>query len=274
MDAVKKLYRRGLSLRKISAETGLPRETTRLLMIKSGMSLRKSRRDKAVRYHRPRFSVSPESAELVAMHAGDGELGTDGSWSLTSFHKDVQLVCRVRTLVRRVVGVEPNTYHIENKMVVSSGQGQTTEYFSRYFPAGRKSHTVAVPEAFLSSRDPEVARSLLIGLYSTDGSFSLRRDGRARVEFRVRSRRLRDQFVGLSGGFGFGLNSTSPMSRGSPMYAAYTEDQRQVKKWMETIGSRCDTHNRRYGVWLKRGSPSLVNGANAGRQRRLQKLVA
>ena len=255
LESAKKLYRTGLSIRKISSRLRVPRETLRIELAKSGLIFRKSRKDKAISYHNPQFKISTSSAELIAMHAGDGGLDVNGNWTFTSFYKDLNLICRVRFLIRNVVGVEPGTYRRENRIIVASGQRQTQEYFSRYFPMGKKSNIVKIPRGLYCTRNQTILKSVLIGLYSTDGSFSLRKTGRARVEFRVRSKELRNQFLKISQRLGFRLNESDPISNGRPIYTTYTEDQKQIKRWMKTIGSRCDTHNERYEKWLQAGVP-------------------
>lgn len=248
-------YKKGYNLRELSRKFDIPRETLRIKFKKNGMGLRKSRKEIAITYHKPKLTVNSDSAELVAMHAGDGSLCVDGRWCFTSFYNDLKLINRVCELSKNILGVEPRVYKYGNRVQIVSGQKQVFDYFSRIFPVGKKSHIVRLPGKFYRITDRRILASLLIGLFSTDGCFSLRKNGSARVEFRVRSKFLRNQFLTLSAKVGFKFKKSNPMSNGKLIYTAYIEKRKEVKKWMETIGSRCDTHNKRYERWVNAGVP-------------------
>ncbi len=56
--------------------------------------------------------------------------------------------------------------------MIRSGQAQALEFFRNYgFPQGRKTGTVSIPKQILESKDEEVYRAFLCGLFSKDGCF-------------------------------------------------------------------------------------------------------
>jgi len=260
-ENIKKLYRSGASLRKISEAVGIPRETLRVKLISSGFKLRTSRRCMPVILHAPIVGMNSSSAELFAMHAGDGCLDRGGNWCFTADKNDVKLSRYVVKLSTDVIGVIPNISD-DGRIRIRSGHKQFTEYFSKFFPLGKKSAKVILPQTIMKSKDLGVKRSALRGLFSTDGSFSFKKsDLSPRIEFRVISRGLRDQFVELGKAFDFEFNYSTQKHRNGHIYTAYIERRNEVIRWMSDVGSICDTHLIRYNDWNnlnKRGSHSLV----------------
>ncbi len=275
-----KLYRSGLSLRNIEKIIGVPRETIRIKLISYGTKLRKSKRHMVRYLHASNFNITPISSELLALHAGDGCLDINGNWCFSSNKSDMNHVKNVVNKFEEIVGVSPHVRVRNNRVQIESGTKQTTEYFSRFFPMGKKSSIVYLPIKILNSRNIEIKRSALRGLFSTDGCFSFRNNKELtpRIEFRVMSKKLRDQFVDLakSFGFSFNFNAQKHHHRGL-IYTAYIERINDVIEWMDMIGSGCDTHIKRYKKWLKLRSGSPIAWSRKKHARKLdwlQKPVA
>ena len=247
---IAEMYNSGLSLRKISRIVGIPRESLRLKLISSGLKLRKSKRYMVRFLHEPDFRISPISAELLALHAGDGCLDRTGEWSFTSNMNDQEHVRNIMEKFQQVVGIIPNQRIRNNKIEMSSKAKQTTEYFSKFFPKGKKSHIVSLPREIMNSNDSKIIKSALRGLFSTDGSFSFNKKRLTpRIEFRVKSKKLRNNFITLSRFIGFKFNSNTQKHWKGLIYTAYLERIDDVNKWMKNVGSSCDTHVQSYNRW-------------------------
>ena len=160
---------------------------------------------------------------------------------------------RVIELVREVLGVEPFVTIRENTAYVRSGQPQVVRFFERFgYPRGRKARTVVVPQAILRSTDLECVRAFLNGLFSTDGSFSF--SGiRASCALSVASSELRNGFVSLASRFDFEFHVYSYSHRTGknevPLNLAVLSKREEVRRWMDTVGSICDAHEKRYSMW-------------------------
>lgn len=277
-----KLYKKGLSLRKLSKIVGVPRETIRIGLIKSGLKLRKSKRYVPI-LHTPNYEINVKSAELLAMHAGDGSLDKTGRWCFSSNKNDEKLVIHIADLFGEVIGVTPNINYYPYRIQVRSSHRQTTTFFEKFYERGKKAYTVSLPDEIIESMDPRVKLYALSGLFSTDGSFSFKRKGLTpRIEFRVKSKKLRDQFAKLAQSFGFEYNCNTQKHRTGIIYTAYIERIDDTIRWMKQIGSKCDTHIKRYNNWHKlrkrRGSRAWPNAVaikqQADHRGKIQSLVA
>ena len=265
IDRLAVMYDDGISLRKLSRFSDTPRETLRLRIKSLGVKMRKSRKDIGVSYHKPSHELTEEFAEILAIHAGDGSLDKQGRWCVSCFVEDTDLSKRIIKLTRDVIGIEPDVdYYKRSVIEIRSGQKQAFDFISEYFPIGKKSYIVELPEILISSEKLHIIKSLLRGLMSTDGSFSFKKDGLTpRVEFRVMSIKLRDQFAYLAKKLGFQFCISSPKSRDGVIHTAYSEKIATVLKWYKEIGFTCDSHSKKFDLWLKmktlQGSHSLVN---------------
>lgn len=265
IDRLAVMYDEGMSLRKLSRFSDIPRETLRLRMKSLGVKMRKSRKDIGVSYHEPLHELTKGFAEILAIHAGDGSLDKQGIWGIYCFVKDINLSKRIIKLARDVIGIEPDVdYDRRSVIQIRSGQKQAFDFISKYFPIGKKSYIVELPKILISSEKPHIIKSILRGLMSTDGSFSFKKDGLTpRVEFRVMSIKLRDQFAYLAKKLGFRFCISSPKSRDRVIHTAYSEKIATVLKWYKEIGFTCDSHSKRFDLWFKmktlQGSHSLVN---------------
>jgi len=165
------------------------------------------------------------------------------------------MVARVIGLARRVLGVEPGvSINEDHTTTVWSWKRQAVEFFLKYgFPIGKKSAIVAVPKPIFSS-NLEVKGAFLKGLFSADGCFYTEgRRGECRLE--VASKILRDDFVSLASELGFEFRRYSYFHHGGhnklPLYTAYLGKQPQVTRWMNQIGSMCNSHERRFRILMK-----------------------
>ena len=253
-NIVKNLYQSGLGIKKVSKKTGLSRSEVIKILGMLGIKLRKSRRDLAIKYHPPIKEINKDSSELLALHAGDGCLCSDGRWLFSVNKSDKALMERIIFLVRKVVGVEPtiNRSFSINKIDLGSGQKQTVEYFATYFPIGKKSYIVQLPEEIMKSDDPDIIKGSLRGLFSSDGCFSFRKRKLCpRIEFRVKSRVLRDQFIELAKKANFKFNKSNPKHRTGIIHTAYLERINTAIRWMEEIGSSSEIHMKRFNLWMQ-----------------------
>jgi len=247
------LYKAGFSLREISKKMGIPRETLRIKLVNGGLKLRKSKRDMPIVLHEPVNKLDAKCAELLAMHAGDGCLDVTGRWSFSSNKNDQTLVNHVANLIKDVIGVVPNINVNTNRIEIRSGHRQVFNYFSKFFPIGNKTFNVNLPHEIMTSKDLDIKHCALKGLFSTDGSFSFKKNKGLfpRIEFRVKSKKLRDQFVTLAKDFNFKFNFNTQSERKGIIYTAYIEKINEVIRWMNEISSVCDTHIKNYNHWYK-----------------------
>lgn len=241
------LYSKGASISTISSLVGLPRERIRLLLHDAGVQMRHTH---AV-YHEPLMRLDYDSALLLGLHAGDGYLSQ--AWGIAVGSKDKMMGEQVLTLTRNVLGVEPGSYRKDNCFVIRSAKRQVFDFFEHYgFTKGKKATTVKIPALVASSGNNQVITGFLKGAFSTDGCFSFRQDW-GQCRFVVSSVPFRDGFVELADKLGFKFHSYSYYYRTGhnkqPLNTAYIGSRSEVIRWMETVGSICDTHLERYHRW-------------------------
>lgn len=247
------LYEKGLSTYEISKIVEIPRETLRVKLKKMGVKLRKSRKEMGIKYHKPLIRMNEGAAELLGLHAGDGSLSLN-EWSISTNINDKKLINRIIFLVRKMVGIEPRVgYRLSfNKVDIRSGQHQTLNYFARYFPSGKKSYIVELPKEIMNSDKLYVIKGVLRGLISSDGCFYFRKRWLSpRLEFRVKSEKLRDQFIELSNRLNFKFNKSNPKDKNGIIYTAYIERINTVLRWMKEIGSGSEIHMKRFDLWMQ-----------------------
>lgn len=252
-DSIVGMYNNGLSIRKISAQTGVSREKVRRLLHTRNVNMRYQR----VIYHVPLTRLDEKAALLLGLHVGDGWLSD--KWGIVCEKKDKYMILRVTKLVRDVLGVEPIKpckCAAGKAIMIRSGQRQVLDFFRKYgLPQGRKGGRVRIPRQILGSHNPAIAKAFLRGLFSTDGCFSFQNSRGPRVEIQVKSQKLRDDFVYLAGRLGFSFRSYEYLPpRGknkAPLQVAYTTRTSQCVRWMEEIGSIKDSRIKRYQNWKK-----------------------
>jgi intein/homing endonuclease len=250
-----KLYLSGKSIGRIEDEMGVPHETARLILHKSGVRLRHVH---AI-LHEPKSGLDYEIALLLGLHAGDGHLSD--SWGISIGGDDSQMVEDVVSLAKSVLGIEPYIEVRRNHyLIVKSSKEQARAYFKRFgFTRGRKAGIVQVPEEIMRSENPEVWVGFLKGAFSSDGSFWFKGNS-GQCRFEVSSLRFRDGFIDLARRLGFEFRAYSYVHHGGhnklPLNLAYLGAKDEVARWMERVGSISDTHLRRYRQWrLKIGLP-------------------
>lgn len=159
---------------------------------------------------------------------------------------------RIIRLVREVIGVDPHVYE-DSCCTLRSGKRQVREFFQRFgFPVGRKAATVEVPSCVMKSKSKAIWIGFLRGPFSSDGSFWF--GGKwGQCRFEVSSIKFRNGFIALAERLGFQFRRYSYLHRGGHnklrLHTAYLETQREVLRWMETVGSISDTHIARYRKW-------------------------
>ena len=242
-----RIYLAGSSLRTISRDSGIPRETLRLNLLSQGVEMRHH----PIFFHSPRTSLDTDVAELLGLHAGDGWCSDE--WGIALNRTDVTMRYRVVELARDVLGVEPFITLRDNTTYVRCGQPQVRSFFMDYgFPTGKKSRTVTVPPAIMNSVDGEILKAFLRGHFSADGCFS-HRDTQASCRLSVASYDLREGFVILASRIGFEFHRYSSVHRSGknkvPLNIAAISKRDEVLRWMEMVGSMCDSHLRRFSDW-------------------------
>lgn len=215
-------------------------------------------------YRKPKQSLNADVAELLGLHAGDGYVSC-GVWGIRCNLRDEKMAQHIVLLVRSVLGVEPCVRIRQNTYEIRSGQQQAVKFFYRYgFVEGKKAHTVRVPRQILKTDNLEIAKAFLMGLFSADGSFSFRKsDYSSRVDLSVRSKSLRDEFVELCAriGFPFNICDSIRVKRGftikstGAFFNANLTSEKYVLAWMESIGTLCDAHLRKFRMWQQVKSP-------------------
>lgn len=240
------LYNSGLSIRAISSRAGIPRENVRIALHRLGVQMRHIHPI----YSLARTLLDFDSALLLGLHAGDGYLS--GAWGLSIHSKDVRMTHEVIVLAREVLGIEPGIRtRDDHTTTVWSWKRQAVDFFKRYgFPEGRKAGIVTVPQAIFQA-SIEVKRAFLRGLFSSDGCFYTK-GRRGEIRFEASSKPLRDGFVLLASQLGFVFHGYSYVHHGGhnklSLHLAYLGRQPQVLRWMEEVGSICDTHLERYST--------------------------
>jgi len=212
---------------------------------------------RGVIYHPPKKELDEEVALLLGLHVGDGWLSD--KWGIACEKKDKSMILRVTQLVRDVLGVEPIKpceCAAGKAIMIRSGQPQVLDFFRNYdLPQGRKAGKVRIPQRILESYNQAVSKAFLRGLFSTDGCFSFQINRGPRVEIQVKSEKLRDDFIHLTGQLGFTFRSYTYLPpRGknkAPLQVAYTTQTKQVVRWMEEIGSIKNSHVQQYQYWKR-----------------------
>jgi intein/homing endonuclease len=244
---LKRHYQAGYSLRQISKELGVPRETSRLILHRLGVTMRHVHPI----FGPPLTGLTPEVAELLGMHAGDGWISD--AWGIVVHSADVEMAKRVFVLAQNILNLEPYIYSTKSTISIKSGKKQAKQFFLRYgFPSGRKAGTVSVPVQVLQSNDLDIVRAFLRGLFSTDGCFAFRKKS-ARCVLQVSSLTLRDGFADLASRLGFQFRRYDYIKTTGknklPIHIAYIGQRELVRDWMGQVGSISDAHHHRLSEW-------------------------
>jgi intein/homing endonuclease len=248
-EVVKQLYQTGFSLAQISAKTGIPHESARLMLRKNCVSMRHSHPIFGI----ARTQLTSEVGLLLGLHAGDGRISD--RWGISLHSTGINMISYVFNLAQRVLAVEPSLMTTGSTVSIRSGKTQVHRFFLHFgFVAGPKAGSVKVPQRILSCNSTEVVVAFLRGLFSADGCFS--HVGRsARCVLQVSSQSLRDGFVKLAARIGYSFRSYHYTKKTGhnklPIYIAYLGKRDSVDAWMRQVGSICDAHLDRHLRWKK-----------------------
>jgi DNA-binding transcriptional regulator WhiA len=222
------------------------------------VNLSKMSRGKPITYNPPKEVLDIEVAELLGLHAGDGYISC-GVWGMRCNLQDENMAERIIHLARSVLGIEPCVRIRENTFEIRNGQKQAIGFFHVYgFTKGKKAYVARIPAQIIDTDDSEIIKAFLKGLFSSDGSFSFRkRDYSSRIDFVVRSRLLRDQFVALAAKIGFRFNKCDAkrvqkgftIKSAGAFYNANLCSRKEVTRWMATVGTICDSHIKKFKLW-------------------------
>ena len=226
------------------------------------------------------MKLTPELAEFCGIHAGDGhlrkirnELEVSGS-----FEEKVYYEQRVIPLFNKIFDT-----NVKGKFFPTKGTYGFT--ISRLFirktlidlgiPPGNKHKIVSVPDKILNSKDKEIRRAFLRGIFDTDGclyfnkkiynkdSFKVNRNFYPTILFTTVSEKLAKgvHFLAKKDGFRCNLYSyNSKKETESLKYTPKIDGIKEMLNWMNLISPKNHVKVSRYEVWEKFGfCPSKTN---------------
>ena len=166
-ELVKQLYQTGFSLAQITAKTGIPHESARLMLRKNGVRMRHSHPI----FGTPRTQLTSEVGLLLGLHDGDGWISD--RWGMSLHSTDINMISYVFNLAQRVLAVEPSMIATGSTVSIRSGKSQVRRFFLHFgFAPGPKAGSVDVPQQILCCNSTEIVATFLRGLFSADGCFS------------------------------------------------------------------------------------------------------
>ena len=195
--------------------------------------------------------MSAELAEEVGIHLGDGCLSYNKRYFSVKTNKKER-----DYIIKFLFPLYKNLYNLDLKLMELESVVGFEVYSQALFefknkvlsiPYGEKIHRIEVPKQILNSRDKEVYRAFIRGLFDTDGCVNIIKTKKnySAVSFTIKSQKLIEQvgkmlfklgFIPYVGKWKIDLN-------GSVM----------VKKWLEEIGS----NNPKNLVRLQQASSSV-----------------
>lgn len=197
-------------------------------------------------------------AELLGMHAGDGTLYRTNSnsvvWELRGgldeqeYYRSV-VVPLVHALFDIPLHPKRRSGGGNGSFGVMSCNRQITGFLSRYFPVGKKSRTVRIPEEILNG-SADLQYAFIRGLFDTDGCLWFNRHYTRKYYFYPKlaissaSIRLRDEVLDLLHDLGFAAHGWDDAKRGN--YQLCLAGKRNIHRWMHTIWSHNTKHLNKF----------------------------
>jgi len=221
---------------------------------------------------------SPEVVEILGTFIGDGWIESDkdaiyitGSPTEDKGYYDNYLA---PLFSKYFTCVEPRSFPYWGVYgVVSYKKKVIDKAINLGFQVGPKSLVAEIPQEILNSKNKEVVKAILRGIFDTDGSFwceksraktsiEWKRKHNYHPELRITScsKKLLEQCKLLLNK----LNIESKVVQKSKKsikcdrnindsYALNVRKMSEIEKWFEIIGSNNPRHQTRYGVWKKLG---------------------
>ena len=208
--------------------------------------------------------ITPEIAELLGAHTGDGTLYKTGSsvvWELRgALNEKDYYVNNICPLIKKIFGFEIKS-KFRNNGYKGVGGIQTCKkqiintILTFGFKQETKTYGVFVPK-FIFDSEVEIKRSFVRGLFDTDGCLRFDKINNSRnytyprIEFCFASLKLRDSLKKLLDGLGFkpfAWNNT-PNS-----FSLCLAGKDKLKRWINEIKPKNPKHLNKYCVWNKKG---------------------
>jgi hypothetical protein len=214
--------------------------------------------------------VTPELAELLGMHAGDGSLyRANGGvvWELRGNKDEKEFYDGyIASLLRKVTSIPFTFQERSGGKNGCYGVRCCRKEFGRMllaagFAIGKKTHTVDVPPCVLTG-NLEVRAAFLRGLFATDGTGYLMRANHEvtasypAIELCSASQALRDHAAELLKALGIGsyVWTYCPKQRGGPVFFLRVCGAKRVKLFAERVGLSNPKHQLRLAPSLQANS--------------------
>ncbi|NYZ74649.1 hypothetical protein H0O03_00060 [Candidatus Micrarchaeota archaeon] len=212
-------------------------------------------------------------AEICGIHAGDGylrlgrqtEMDISGSLEEREYYTNYiiplfESVFLIKIMGRTFPSRKTYGFVIRNKDVV-------TFFIELGFPNGKKTDIVSIPKSILESRDPNLYKKFLRGLFDTDGTITfLRRKGKyclfkrmhnvyPRITISTISKRLAEESAFLLEKLSIRHSLQTQKSKKPNEHDNYRIwlYGAAVESWMKIIGSKNPVQLSKYLVWKKIG---------------------
>ncbi len=210
------------------------------------------------------FSLTPESAELIGIHTGDGTLYKTNRktlvWESRGHLEEKEYYVRnVTNLIKTVFDLEipskwrSGGYH--GVWGIQTCNKFITQFFlDAGFKPGSKSRIITVPD-YIWDADLRIQHAFIRGYFDTDGSFSCEKINRnilhtyPRVTFGTVCCKFRDQFNDLLKQLGF--RTLIWTSCGS--FHIGLKGNEQSHKWFKEITPHNTKHLKKYLFWKEHG---------------------
>jgi len=208
--------------------------------------------------------ITPEMAELLGAHVGDGTLYKTKStlvWELRgALDEKDYYIFNICPLLGKIFDLKINSKFrsggIHGVWGIQTTNKTITSFFLDFgFQPGTKTYTVEVPPIIFES-PVDVQRSFVCGLFDTDGCLRFDRINQnekrtyPRIEFGLASRNLRDTLRVLLDKLDF--NSFIWTDRGDN-YRLCLAGKKNLDKWISEIKPNNPKHLKKYYFWKEKG---------------------
>ncbi|MFH0701381.1 MAG: LAGLIDADG family homing endonuclease [Candidatus Woesearchaeota archaeon] len=210
------------------------------------------------------MGLTPQKAELIGAHAGDGTLYQ--TWKNTFVWELRGALEEKEYYLNNICPLLKDIFRLEIISKFRSGGAhgvwgvQTTKkeiihFFLEWgFNPGSKTYSVTVPEYIFSS-SALIKRAFVRGLFDTDGCLRFDRINKTvnreypRIEFGFASIALRDSLKKLLGELGFNSFIWNDKSN----YRLCVPGKNNLEKWINEIEPKNPKHLKKYYIWKEKG---------------------
>ncbi|MBM3234256.1 hypothetical protein FJZ19_04150 [Candidatus Pacearchaeota archaeon] len=224
------------------------------------------------------IQITPEVAEICGIHSGDGYLrGGDKRWEFDisgNVEEKDYYDFHVKPLFEKAFGIKVDCRHFpcRNTYGFVIRDKEIIKFIHELgFPYGNKSTTIRIPDEILNSRNIEIKRKFLRGLFDTDGCVHFKkRDQKEKynnfkkthhyyptISFVTVSKKLNEDLVKLLMELGFenfgNYQYISKKPNESKRYQLVIYGVDYLNKFFEEIGSENPVKLSRFLLWKKQG---------------------